>query len=722
MAERLRDAVSPYLRAHADNPVDWYPWGAEAFAVARERDVPVLVSIGYATCHWCHVMARESFSDPAIAELLARDFVAIKVDREEHPDVDSSYLAAASAFTRGLGWPLTVFTTPAGRAFYAGTYFPPSATGGSPSFREVLEAVTEAWHERRATLMATGDAVAAALDASAAADTSGALPGLAALRGAAAELAESEDRRYGGFGGAPKFPVAPVLGFLSVGDASARALARWTLGTMARSPLFDDIDGGFFRYATRADWSEPHYERMLSDNALLLSVAVELAVGAGGEASESMDGLAGRIARFLGSVLLLPGGGFASAQDSESVIDGRRNEGGYFRADASQRVALAAPALDDKVLTGWNGLAIGALARYSARTRDRRAAAAALAGARGAAQLLLAAHLDAEGTLRRVSRAGVASRAVATLEDVGMAAAGLVELALACGEVSYAVRARELIDRAMSDARAVAADARTGGPAADAGADPGPAPDPGADAAPSAERRPIAEADAEAGRIAEAAGVVDAPFAQPAQDEVLAALGLALPADPAEGAAPSGTTSCARAAWVLAALGAGRRYRRAAERAMEHVAGIALERPIAFGGALELMTRLAGDEVQLVVVLPDDAADERRTADDPDAADAPDSAAEQDRASARPDSLRTDAEGAPLEERALVEEARRQEASVFAVVTERQARAFADAGFELFAGRTALGGRATAYRCERFVCALPVHDAVALAELGAAYD
>ena len=151
MADRLAHAVSPYLRAHAGNPVDWYPWGAEAFAAARERDVPVLVSIGYATCHWCHVMARESFSDPDIARILNARFVAIKVDREEHPDVDASYLAAASAFTRQLGWPLTVFATPEGRAFYAGTYFPPRPVPGVPAFAEVLAAVDEAWRERRRT-------------------------------------------------------------------------------------------------------------------------------------------------------------------------------------------------------------------------------------------------------------------------------------------------------------------------------------------------------------------------------------------------------------------------------------------------------------------------------------------------------------------------------------------------------------------------------------------
>src|ERR1700712_852592 len=163
MAERLRDAVSPYLRSHAGNPVDWFPWGAEAFAAARERDVPVLVSIGYATCHWCHVMARESFSDPELADRLNAGFVAIKVDREEHPEVDAACLAAAGAFTQNLGWPLNVFMTPQGRVFHAGTYSPPRPAAGQPSFLQVLDAVEEAWVERRAEVEASAAGLAAAL-------------------------------------------------------------------------------------------------------------------------------------------------------------------------------------------------------------------------------------------------------------------------------------------------------------------------------------------------------------------------------------------------------------------------------------------------------------------------------------------------------------------------------------------------------------------------------
>ena len=622
MGNRLADALSPYLRAHADNPVDWYPWGEEAFTEARRRDVPVLVSIGYATCHWCHVMARESFSDPEIAAFLAERFVSIKVDREEHPEVDASFLAAASAFTRQLGWPLTVFARPDGRTFYAGTYFPPRPVPGVPAFREVLAAVDEAWRERRGELDRTADAVREALAASSVATGMSDLPGPADLAQAVQRLAEDEDRVHGGFGGAPKFPVAPVLGFLTQSGPAGRSLATRTLRMMGASPLRDAVEGGFFRYATRADWSEPHYERMLTDNALLLGVAAELATG--GEPDDAAEAIARDLVRFLTERLMLAGGGFASAQDSESDIDGVRSEGGYYLRDAAGRAGLEPPALDAKVLTGWNGLAIGALARAGYVLGDVTATDAA----RRAADLLLEHHVRADGTLVRASLGGVASSARATIEDTGMLAGGLLQLAVASGEVRYAVAARTLVDAAAAPA-----------------------------------------GDGLEGR---------APFRAPGgADPVLASRGLVLPDDPAEGATPSGTTACADAAWRLYMLGAGEQYRELAERAMRSVASVAIERPIAFGGALELMARIAAPLVQLVTVVPDGAADR-----------APDA---------------TEGE--------LVRASRRHAASVSTVVTERQARAFADAGFELFAGRTARDGRAAAYRCRAFVCALPAGSA-----------
>ena len=274
---RLAGTLSPYLRAHADNPVDWWPWGADAFAEAQRRDVPLLISIGYSTCHWCHVMARESFSSPETAAIIDRNFVAIKVDREEHPDVDGAYMAAASAFTQNLGWPLTVFATPQGRAFYAGTYWPPESRGQLPAFREVLAAVQEAWMLRREQAVESADAVAAAL-AQAAEVAPSDLPSGEQLAGAAASISEREDRMFGGFGGAPKFPVATTLSFLQQPLVRREALdaaasADRALAAMAASDL-RDADGGFFRYSTQRDWTVPHYERMLTDNAQLLDMAL----------------------------------------------------------------------------------------------------------------------------------------------------------------------------------------------------------------------------------------------------------------------------------------------------------------------------------------------------------------------------------------------------------------------------------------------------------------
>ena len=617
MGNRLADALSPYLRAHADNPVDWFPWGETAFTTARERDVPVLVSIGYATCHWCHVMARESFSDPAIAAMLNERFVAVKVDREEHPDVDASFLAAASAFTRQLGWPLTVFATPEGRTFYAGTYFPPKPVQGMPAFVEVLAAVDEAWRERRTELDETAAAVADALAAASAAQTAGQLPDRARLDTAAAALAADEDRLHGGFGRAPKFPVAPVLGFLAASGRPGRELAARTLRLMGASPLRDPVEGGFFRYATRADWSEPHYERMLTDNALLLAVIAEM--GRDADPPEFLQAIADGLVRFLTERMQLERGGFASAQDSESVIEGERSEGGYYRLDAEGRASLEPPALDEKVLTGWNGLAIGGLARAGFVFDD----AWAVDAAKRAADLLLALHRRDDGTLVRASLAGTASTATATLEDFGMLAGGLIELATATGDARYAVAARSLIDATA------------------------------------------------------AAGDTETPFAVPGGgDPVLAARGLAMPADPAEGATQSGMTACADAAWRLYALGAGDRYLELAERTMQAVAGIATERPIAFGGALELMSKLTAPLVQLVTVVPDG---EARAGD-------------------------TGVDG-------MLAATRRHGASVSTIVTERQARDFAAAGFELFEGRGVQSEVATAYRCRSFVCALPVHGA-----------
>ncbi len=432
MTNRLAAALSPYLRAHAENPVDWYPWGQQAFDEARSRDVPLLISIGYSTCHWCHVMARESFADEDTAAALNVGFVAVKVDREEHPDVDAAYMAAASAFTQNLGWPLTVFATPEGKAFYAGTYWPPVARGGMPAFGDVLAAVREAWTERRDQVVESADAVAGALAAAAVTEPSD-LPDAEALRAAAASILQREDRQYGGFGAAPKFPVATTLRFLQHPLVDAAAAVRRALAAMAASELRDPVEGGFFRYATQRDWSVPHYERMLTDNALLLEVALD---------EGDLDVVRG-IAGFLTGVLRRLTGGFGAAQDSESWIDGKRDEGGYYRRSAEERAGLAPPEVDAKVITGWNGLAIGALARAGGMLGEQGWVDAAVEAARRVLEI----NRSADGRLVRASVDGIASEAVATTADIGLLADGLFALALASGDAAWAASALDLLEQ-----------------------------------------------------------------------------------------------------------------------------------------------------------------------------------------------------------------------------------------------------------------------------------
>ena len=610
MAHRLADAVSPYLRGHAGNPVDWFPWGDEAFQAARERDVPVLVSIGYATCHWCHVMARESFSDPGLAAYLNEHFVAIKVDREEHPEVDAAFITAAGVFTDSLGWPLNVFTTPGGGAFHAGTYSPPEPVQGHASFRQVLEAVVDAWEQRRGEVESVGAQLTQALAAARGTGPGTAIP-VAALERVATQLIAYEDREFGGFGGAPKFPVAPVL-LLSLALARSPAVrsdvatgiggvADRALTAMRDRGLRDPVEGGFFRYAVRREWTEPHYERMLTDNALLLRAYAE----AGDRAT------AAGIVAFLREVLRRPDGTFGSAQDSESDVDGVRSEGGYYRLDRAGRASQPPPAVDGKVLTGWNGMALGALARAGTLLGEP----AWVRLGEEAADALLAAHRLPDGRLRRASSDGRASAAAATLEDYGGLADGLLELAVAAGRVDLAVVGRELVDACLTE---------------DGFAPPG------------------------------------------GGDPTLAAIGLPAEADPGEGAVPSGRTLIASAAWRLFLLTGDRRYREASEGAVAPHASLALERPIAFGGMLALALAQAEPVRQLVVVTEDPRAE-------------------------------------------LVHAAIGMPSAVTAVVSGSSAAAFAAAGFELFEGRTTVGGAPTAYACRDFVCRLPVTDPAGLA-------
>lgn len=562
-----------------------------------------MVSIGYSTCHWCHVMARESFQDPEIAALLDDGFVSIKVDREEHPDVDAAYLDAASAFTPHLGWPLTVFASPEGRVFYAGTYFPPEARGPMPAFRQVLAAVREAWTERRGEVDATGEALRDALAATAT-DPATAPPSLDQLAEAARTVVAREDGEFGGFAAGaeletPKFPNTPVLRFLQHGALAdevphAADVASRALAAMAASELHDPVDGGFFRYATRRDWSVPHYERMLTDNAGLIEVAL-----AAGDETTATDA-----ARFLVDVLQLPAGGIAAAQDSESVIDGVRNEGGYYRTPAAERRDLVPPAVDGKVVTGWNGHAIAALAVVGTRTDPRFVEAA-----RWAADAVLENNSAEDGVLHRASLDEVRSPAPATLEDYGGLARGLLALACATGEVAYAERARGLVDACL---------------------------------------------------------IGDGIHPPGGGDPVLTAQGMQPHGVPSDGASPSGPSVFAAAALALWRLGAGERYRDAAVQLVRRAADAALAAPLAHGAILEVAVGVASAPRQVVVVGD------------------------------------TDAE--------IADAARRVAADVTAVVSPGQAEAFAAAGFALFDGKVARNGRATAYDCRAFTCALPTTD------------
>ncbi|HEX2027526.1 MAG TPA: thioredoxin domain-containing protein [Nitriliruptorales bacterium] len=319
MANRLAGAVSPYLQQHADNPVDWYPWGEEAFAEARRRDVPVFLSVGYSSCHWCHVMAHESFEDDEVAALLNDNFVAVKVDREERPDVDAVYMDAVTALTGRGGWPMSVFLTPDGEPFFGGTYWPKEERSGMPGFLRVLRSVNEAWDERRDEISESASRIAAAIGGRAGPSAEGAADPTVSDRAAPAAL-RAWDRTLGGFGQEPKFPQAMTLEWLldrhvRTGDPEALAAVTHSLDAMAWGGLHDQVGGGFHRYSTDARWLVPHFEKMLYDNALLLGVYAKAAAVTG---EARFDRVAQRTADYLLRELRHPHGGLYSATDADS--------------------------------------------------------------------------------------------------------------------------------------------------------------------------------------------------------------------------------------------------------------------------------------------------------------------------------------------------------------------------------------------------------------------
>jgi len=462
MANRLASATSPYLLQHSQNPVDWWEWSPEAFEEARRRDIPILLSVGYAACHWCHVMAHESFEDPGIAALMNRDFVSIKVDREERPDVDAVYMAATTAMTGHGGWPMTVFLDHERRPFYAGTYFPPQPRSGMPGFPMVLEAVSAAWRERRADLLHVSEKVA---------DSLGSLPAGGAVGSDTADravrtLQSAFDPRSGGFGGAPKFPQPMVHEFLlrhhaRTQDSASLAMVEQTLTAMAAGGMYDQLAGGFARYSVDAQWLIPHFEKMLYDNVLLMRVYLHWWRQTGSELARSVVVETGE---FLLAQMRTSQGCFAASLDADS--EGREGafyvwtpaqvraagadpdalgvtEAGTFEAGTSVlqrpsdspdwpairehlrrvREQRPKPARDDKVVLAWNAWAVTTLAEAGMLLGRGDWVEAAVACRDG----LWRFHRSGD-TLLRVSRDGTPGHALAVLEDY--AALALAEFTL----------------------------------------------------------------------------------------------------------------------------------------------------------------------------------------------------------------------------------------------------------------------------------------------------
>ena len=498
---RLINETSPYLLQHAYNPVDWYPWSNEAFEVARRRDKPIFLSIGYSSCHWCHVMERESFSDTHIAKMMNEHFVNIKVDREERPDVDGIYMDAVQVMTAAGGWPLSVFLTPDGRPFFGGTYFPPEDRFGRPGFERVLFAIADAWENRRAELLESAGTVRAALDRL---DEPAREETLSAdiLKNAYSQLERIFDKTYGGFGGPPKFPqptnLSMLLGYWHrTGDERALAMVEATLDAMAKGGIYDHLGGGFHRYSTDARWFVPHFEKMLCDQALLSRSYVQAYQATGKETYA-------RIARETFDYVLRdmrdPKGGFYSAEDADSegkeglfyvwelneikkvlgadsggifadyygVTERGNFEGGksilsvsrsiedlagQFNKDTKviesilvkgrdslleHRARRARPHRDDKIICGWNGLMISSLAYGGATLAENKYVRAA----DRCAEFILS-KLSSDGRLMRYYRNGKAV-GLGVLDDCAFLIMGLVDLYEATFDVRWLVEAKKL--------------------------------------------------------------------------------------------------------------------------------------------------------------------------------------------------------------------------------------------------------------------------------------
>ena len=662
MPNRLASATSPYLLQHADNPVDWWEWSPEAFAEAKQRNVPVLLSVGYAACHWCHVMAHESFEDEATAAYMNEHFVNVKVDREERPDVDAVYMQATTAMTGHGGWPMTVVLDHEGAPFFAGTYFPDRPRHGQPAFTQVLQALSDAWLQRgdevrrvadrlREHLAAVGEMPSGAMSAE-------------LLEAAVGTLAEEFDPMAGGFGGAPKFPPTMVLEYLRrfVGSGystseeavnQARHMVARTTAAMAGGGMYDQLGGGFARYSVDRGWVVPHFEKMLYDNAQLVGLYARLG-------TESGDRVARETADFLLRELRTAEGGFASALDADSPdpTTGHSEEGAFyvwtpaqlvealgesrgrwaadlfavtddgtfehgtstlqlrhFPTDSHERARLAEvrarlldvrslrprPGIDDKVVAAWNGLAITGLCDAGLLLGEQQYVDAA---ARAAA-LLVEVHFPGDGSILRVSRNGAAGPHAGVLEDYGCVASGFLSLVQATGDARWLTLATGLLDHALAGFRA---------------------PDGGF-------------------------------FDTHADAEAL----VARPRDPGDNASPSGFSSMVHALVTAHALTGEGRYRDAAEEALATVAQLAERAPRFAGWSLAAAQTMLDGPLEVAVVGP-----------------------------AGPD------------RDALAARARRLPGAVVVVADGPRD------DVPLLAARTAVDGRAAAYVCRGFVCERPV--------------
>ena len=483
---------SPYLRQHQDNPVDWYPWGPEAFAEATARDVPILLSVGYSACHWCHVMAHECFEDADVAEVMNRLFVNVKVDREERPDVDSVYMEAVQAMTGRGGWPMTVFMHPDGRPFFGGTYFPKT------NFLQLMHAVETAWRERRVDLEDQGNQLTAAIARTSEIEPAAGVPAVEVVQGALADLAERFDPVWGGFGAAPKFPSTMSIdlvlrAYRATGDPNALTIVTRSLEAMAGGGLYDHLGGGFARYSTDAEWLVPHFEKMLYDQALLVRVYTH-AWQVTGDArwQQVVEETIGYVQRDLGQ----PEGGFSSAEDADSLDEhGHSQEGRFYTWTADEirevlgsaaepaiewygvtedgnfearnilfrpigaplvrpdhiekaRVALFAarlprprPGLDDKVLVEWNGLIVTALAEAGAAMGRPDWVALAERTAQ-----FLCDHLRVDGHWHRSWQRQAGARHDAVAADHAALAEAFLALAAATGKARWMAEARAVTD------------------------------------------------------------------------------------------------------------------------------------------------------------------------------------------------------------------------------------------------------------------------------------